>query len=341
MPTDFAAQVDLTAYDMTQAPEPQQLPVEVSSLREGIEVISIAPETVRVQLDAVETRSVPVEVDPGVVPAGLEIDDPVVSADEVEVRGPASVVSQVDRARALVNIPASGIDVNESVPLTLVDLEGQSLGTGQVELDPEAVSVQVEVRAVETQTTVAVRPTIQPGAPAPGFALESLSVDPSSVTIVGLPEDLAEIQAVQTAPISFDGASADQTFEVELQLPDGVSLADGEVATVTVVATIVPSVSSRTFVVGVVCEGAGENACLPGLDQLTLTLSGAGAALGGLSAADVTPVLDAAGLAPGAHSLTPTIVGLPAGVEVLAITPGSVPVTIVAPAPPPTPSPAP
>jgi hypothetical protein len=39
---------------------------------------------------------------------------------------------------------------------------------------------------------------------------------------------------VTTRPISIDGSSSDQTFEVELVLPDGVSLADGEPSTVTV-----------------------------------------------------------------------------------------------------------
>jgi YbbR domain-containing protein len=338
---DFVARVDVSAYDMTRAPEPQQLPIEVTTLREGLEIIAIEPQSVRVEIDAVEVRSVPVEVEPGAVPEGLEIDEPVVSASQVEIRGPASLVEQVDRAVALINIPASGIDVNEAVDLAVVDIAGQPVGTGMIDLDPETVSVQVDVRPVETQTTVAVRPNLEPGSPEPGFALEELSVEPSAVTIVGLPEDLAEITSIPTEPVSIDGASSDQTFEVALQLPEGVSLAAGEDELVTVVATIVPSVSSRTFVVGVVCEGGGANACLPRVDQVSVTLSGSGEALGALSAADVTPIVDASGLAPGNHSLTPAISDLPPGVQLISISPGTVPVSIVAPQPVPTPTPAP
>ena len=266
------------------------------SLKDGVEIVSVVPDSVRVEADRVDVRSVPVEVDRGTVPEGLEIDEPVVSADTAEVRGPASVVSQVDRAVAFVEIPASGINVNEPVPLTLVDIAGQPVGTGQLEVDPEVVSVQIEVRAVETETTVAVRPNIESGTPAPGFALEAIGVDPAYVTIVGLPEVLAEITSVTTEPISIDGLSADETFEVELQLPDDVTLADGEPSSVTVTATIGPSVSSRTFVVGVVCTGAGDNACLPRLDEISITLSGAGEALSALTAADLTPTVDASGL---------------------------------------------
>jgi YbbR domain-containing protein len=336
---DFVVEVDLSEYDLERAPEPQQLPLRFRSLKDGVEIQGVVPDEIRVEMDRVEVRTVPVEVDRGTIPDGLEIDEPVVSADTVEVRGPASVVDQVDRAVAFVDIPASGININEPVPLTLVDIGGQPIGTGQLDVVPEVVSVQIEVRAVETETTVAIRPNLEPGTPAPGFALEAISVEPASVTIVGLPEVLAEIASVTTEPISIDGISADQTFEVDLQLPDDITLADGEPTSVTVTATIGPSVSSRTFVVGIVCTGSGSNACLPRLDQVSVTLSGAGGALSALTAADVTPTVDASGLGPGDHDLTPTIGGLPEGVQLIAINPGTVPVTITAPQPTPTPAP--
>jgi YbbR domain-containing protein len=340
-PEDFVVSVDISAYDLESAPEPQELPLEVRALKDGIQGLSVVPETIRVQADRVEVRSVPVEVDPGSIPDGLEIDEPVVSDETVEVRGPASVVSQVDHAAAFVNIPASGINVNEPVPLRLVDTGGEVVGTGQLEVEPEVVSVQIEVRAVETETTVAVRPNIEAGTPAAGFALEEISVAPAYVTIVGLPEVLEAITSVTTEPITIDGLSADATFDVELQLPDDVTLADGEPTGVTVTATIGPSVSSRTFVVGVLCTGAGNNACLPRLDEVAITLSGAGDALSALAATDVTPTVDASGLDPGNYQLTPVVGGLPDGVELVGISPATVPVTIEAPQPPPTPTPTP
>jgi YbbR domain-containing protein len=339
---DFVARVDIGAYDMDRAPEPQRLPIEVVALREGVEVLTPTnPAEVRVEVDRIVARTVPVEVETGSIPDGLEIERPVINVREVEVRGPASVVDRVDRAVAFISIPASGINVNEAVDLTAVDVSNQPVATGMVELDPATVSVQVDVSAIETQTTVAVRPNVEPGTPAPGFALEALRVEPSTITIVGLPEDLGEIGSVLTEPISIDGASTSQTFEVGLQLPDGISLGPGEVDVVTVEATIGPSVSSRTFIVGVVCEGAGDNACLPQIDQVAVTVSGSGEALSALSAADVTPVIDVSGLDPGEYTLAPAIEGLPAGVELLGVSPGFVPVDVVEPSPPATPAPTP
>ena len=172
---DFVVSVDISAYDLTRAPEPQQLPLgaEPEGGVGSCQSCRLRP----CRADRVDVRSVPRR-------GGSERSRGLRSTTGGErryrqVRGPASVVSQVDRAVAFVEIPASGINVNEPVPLTLVDIAGQPVGTGQLEVDPEVVSVQIEVRAVETETTVAVRPNIESGTPAPGFALEAIGVNPA------------------------------------------------------------------------------------------------------------------------------------------------------------------
>jgi YbbR domain-containing protein len=336
----FAASVDLSEYDMERAPEPQVLDVQVRSLFEGVSVQSFQPETVRVAIDRIDVKTVPVEVDLGAIPEGFEHDEPVLSDEEVQVRGAASIVSQVDRAVALVSISASAIDINEPVNLVAVDVQGQPIGAGVVDIEPETVSVQIDVRETETTQAVPIRPEIV-GTPAPGFALTSLAVEPATVTLRGLPGALADVDEVVTEPLSIDGVFEDQSFEAQLVLPEGTRLddeSDEPVATVT--ATIVPSVSSRTFVVGVICANAGENECLPAIGQLSITLSGPGGVLSALGAGDLTPTLDAGGLAPGTYALVPIIGGLPEGVELLDVAPDSVSVTITAPATPaPTPAP--
>jgi YbbR domain-containing protein len=334
----FRATVDLSKYDMARAPEPQVLPIRVEALVDGVQVQTRDPETVTVELDRIDQKSVPVEVDYGEVPEQLEIDDPAVSVDNVAVRGPASLVSRVDRAVARVLIDESGIGVHRSVDLEAVDIDGQPVEN--VDVDPASVDVDIDVHQVETNKTVPVRPNIEPGTPAAGFALAALSVEPSTVTLRGLPDVLSGITEVLTEPLSIDGASQTETFEAELILPDEVRLTDGGEPTVSVTASIEPSVSSRSFVVGVVCQGSGTNGCLLGIEQVTVTVGGPGGALDGLAAGDITPFVDASGLGPGSYSLAPSIAALPEGLDLIGISPNAVPVTIVAPATPaPTPAP--
>jgi YbbR domain-containing protein len=335
----FRATVDLSDYDMDASPEPQVLPVQVVSLVENVEVVRQEPATVTVEIDGLIERRVPVVVDYGEVPDTLEVGEPVTSDQAVAVRGAATLVNQVDRAVARVLIDESGIRVERTVALEPVDLQGQPVAN--VAVDPQTVTVEIDVQAVETNRTVTVRPQIT-GTPSPGFALASLSVDPTVVTLRGLPDVLIGIDEILTEPASVTGLSADQEFDLELLLPEGARLLEPDSAVATVLVSIEPSVSSRTFVVGIICQGAGVNACLPGVEQLAVTLSGPGTAFSQLSAGDITPVVDVTGLPPGSYSLTPTFGGIPDGVLIESVSPGSVPVGIVAPATPePTPTPTP
>ena len=338
-PDSLVATVDLSAYDMDRAAEPQVLPVNVESLVDSLDVVSYEPASVTVVLDRVEERTIPVVVAYEPVPDGLDVDTPDLDVDEVVARGPVSLLRTVDHATARVLIDSSGIDVERpDVRLEAVDVDEQPVAN--IELTPASVFVRIDVRTVETETTVPIRLDVS-GTPAPGFALEGLTIEPAAVTLRGVPDVLAEIRSVVTEPVSIADASEDQTFEVALVLPDGARLADESAeAVVSVTATISPTVSSRTFVAGIVCQGAGANSCIPSLDQISVTLSGPGGALDSLSAADVTGILNVSGLGPGQHTVDVSLAALPAGIEVETISPGSVTVTIVAPATPaPTPTP--
>ena len=56
----FAATVDLSQYDMQRAGQQQSLPVQVRSLADGVSWLDFSPTRVTVNLDVLDTRSVPV-----------------------------------------------------------------------------------------------------------------------------------------------------------------------------------------------------------------------------------------------------------------------------------------
>lgn len=331
----FAVTVDLAAYDMDRSPELQSLPVRVTSLQQGVEVLEYQPTTVPVALDQLAERAVRVEVDTGNVPEGLAIGTPRTSHEEVTASGPESQLGRVDHAVARVQIFDSGIDVRQpQVPLVPVDIDGREVES--VELEPATIQVEIDVRAVETSKTVPIRPVLT-GNPADGFQVNAVTVEPAVVTIFGAPDAVEEVTEVTTEPLAVGGANADLELDATLVLPDGTRTAEDAAAPVVSVA-IGASIATRTYLVGVICEGAPDgSACLPQQAQLSVTLSGPAGALGDLDPADLTPTLDASGLDPGNHVLTPTF-SLPRGVDLVRVSPGSVTVQIVPPA---TPTPAP
>ena len=321
----FSVTVDLSAYDMSRAPQPQALAVEVDSLQDGLQILSYTPTTAAVALDKLAQRPLSVEVQTGKVPDGLAIDTPRVSAETVTASGPQSQLGRVARAVARVQIFESGIDVRQpQVELVPEDVDGQEVAS--VELTPATVSVEIDVHAVETSKTVPIRPVLS-GTPGTGSEVGSVTVEPAVVTIFGLPRALESVDEIATEPISIAGASQTLKRDATLVLPGGTRTAQGADAPVVSVA-IGPSVSSRTFVVGVDCRNAPSgSACLPEQSQLALTLRGRTNLLAGLDPSDLTPVLDASGLGAGEHNLTPTV-SLPNGVTLISISPTSVTVVI-------------
>lgn len=327
----FSASIDLSRYDTQRPGEPQLLPIKVSALGQGITVLSFTPTQVSVTLDTLDTRIVPVAVDRGSVPDGLDIGIPRVTPDGVQVKGASSRLNQVVRALAHVSIDASGISVDREFDLVPVDVDGQRVEA--VELTPNSVHISIDVTAVQTNKTVQVRPALS-GSPANGSEIDGVTVDPTTVTLRGTPDVLSSITEVATEPIDVDGVARTTTYERPLVVPDGATLVAGTPEGAKVTLTVRAASGSRTFTTGIVCRGAAAgNACLPQLDRLAVTLSGPLALLDGLDPADLTPFVDVAGLAPGPHDVQPQL-SLPKGLDLVSISPASVRILIQAPATP-------
>jgi YbbR domain-containing protein len=330
----FSVAVDLSAYDMDQPAVPQQLKVEVRPLIQGLEILGYAPASVPVSLDRLAQKQVRVVVDRGQVPEGLEIGTPSVSSSEVTASGPETQLGRVERAEVRVQVDQSGIDVSNQFDLLPVDVDGRVVPS--IELEPSTVTVEIDVRTVETTKTVPIRPALS-GSPPNGLEIASVRVNPAVITLRGRPDDLAVISEVSTEPIGLGGLDASSRVTTDLVLPSGVRLADPGVKTVVIV-QLRQAISTRTLLVGLICEGAESGAaCLPSLDQIAVTLRGPSTVLEGLDPADVTPVLDVSGLDAGTHSVAPAV-PLPDGVTLAAVSPRRVEV-VIEPAATPSPSP--
>lgn len=327
-PDTFSATVDLGKYNMDNPGQAQALPISVKSLDSSVQVLSYSPSTVRVVLDVLAEKSVPVVVDYGTVPPGLEVSTPTVSPSSVEAKGPSSRLNQVVRAIARLQIDASGIDISNQ-PFDVVPVDADGVRVESVELTPSAVVVNINVKSVETSKTVPVSAALT-GTPASGYEISGFTTSPLVVTLRGTPETLSGISEVSTESFSVTGLTGSKTFTVNLVLPPGTTLSGGVPTTVTVAVTITAQVGSRTFQVGVLCTGAAAGtSCQPQVSQVSITVAGPIAQLSALTASQLTPVLDVSGLGIGQHNVTPTVT-LPSGLSVLGFSPAQVPVVIVA-----------
>ena len=307
----FSASVDLEAYDMSQAGEPQLLPVDVRALDEEVTVLDYAPREISVILDRLAVRSVRVTVDRGEVPPGLEIGTPEVMPETVQAQGPESRLRLVTRALARVRIDPSGIDVNEQVDLIPVDVDGQPVAA--VELSPGSVAVQIEVSTAETSKTVPITPNLQGTLPE-GLTLVGVTTTPAAATLFGPPDVLAGVTSIATEAIDLAGVNGSGDLERALVLPAETRLGDGVADLVTVSVSVTAEQASRTILAGPVCQNVGAGlVCQPQVSQIPVTVSGPRAVVAALNPAQVVPLLDMAGKSAGTYQVTPTVT-LPSGV---------------------------
>jgi YbbR domain-containing protein len=318
---DFEAWVDLS--DVAAGSGPQSVPVQLRSIDPRVTVLGYQPQAVTVELDRVARKTVKVEVDRGQVPTNLEVGATTVLPEDVEVVGPASVISRVVAARASVLIQPSGIDVDQDVELVAVDEIGDAVA--QVELAPTTARVKIPVFSDRLSKTLPVSPQIT-GTAAAGFELASATVSPRFVTVEGDVDELQSLLTIDTEPISVSGFSSSQNIEAPLVLPTGVVALDAQTVRVAIVVRAVTA--SRNFEVGLRIVGARPGLTYaPDVDRVIITVGGSVAELDRLIGSTLAVDLDVSALGPGLAQVQPTA-SLPPGVTLVAANPPTVAVTV-------------
>jgi YbbR domain-containing protein len=318
----FTATVDLTGLKALPGAPPQSVPVFVQSVDPALQVIDYSPSRVAIRLDPLASAQVPVRVDKGTVPPGLDVRDPVVSQSTVTVSGPESAVRLVTAALARVRIDPSGLDVNETVALQPVDAGGNIVDG--VDVEPSSVRVTIQIGSSLATRTLPVNAVVT-GAPDPSVQITSVTVEPALVTVEGNANALAGIAAIDTRPVTIAGATADIVTDVGLNLPKGVNALNVQQVRVTIKVT--PRTGTRTYEAGV--QVVGGNPSLeyrPAVDRVLLTLGGTLDALDTVTATQLVARLDVTGLGVGT-SAVPVAVQLPAGISLVSASPQEVSVT--------------
>ena len=321
--SDFEAWIDLSKVDPGSGP--QSVSVQLRSVDPRVTVVEFQPQVVTVDLDKVDRKSVPVQVDHGDVPATLELGTTTMAPAKVDVVGPASVLTRVVAARASVVIQPSGIDVDQDVELVAVDVIGNAVP--QVKIEPGTSRITIPVFSDRLSKTLPISPQIT-GTPAAGFELASLTVTPRFVTVEGDVDELERLATIDTTPISVSGYSSSQTIEAPLALPTGIVALDVQSVKVDIVVRVVTS--SRSFEVGVRIVGGK-----PGLtyatdvDRVLITVGGSVADLDRLIGASLAVDLDVSALGQGKADVSATA-DLPAGVTLVTASPAKVTVTVTA-----------
>jgi YbbR domain-containing protein len=348
-PPDLGLRIDRTTFEAfvdlsTVQPTGQAISVDVmvEAVDDRIQVLDFEPRAISITVDSLGSKEVPIEAVLQPLPSGLDAGDPILEEVTALVSGPKSVVATVVKVQAEVSVDATGVDVNELVPLIPVDVNGDRLGAeARIDVEPALVRVRVPVFTDRRTKSLPVTPVVS-GTPAAGFEVASVTVSPSVVNVEGDANDLAGLEHLDTAPVVVAGASSELVQEVGLVLPVGVQ-AFGS-GTVEVTVRLRPVTATRTFEAGLVIVGERPDRRYElSTDRVLVTISGSVAELDRLASMSLTLTVDVTDLDLGTQAVAVSA-NLTTGLTLLDVSPNPVEVTVSIPESspaPPGPSPAP
>lgn len=162
-------------------------------------------------------RSISVPVLYARLPAGLQMTGYRFEQVNVHLRGGLTQMSQLGREEVKLVIDLADAQPGQKV-LTLrpEQVQGAPLGIEVTQVDPQTLTVTLEQSGAASLSVV---PDIT-GQPAPGFAIGSVTVEPSKVMVSGPVNRLRATAALATEAVSVDGASTAVIRTVDLSLDD-------------------------------------------------------------------------------------------------------------------------
>jgi len=308
------------------------VPVEVVSSDPEVEITETKPFEVSVNLQFEQVITLPVQVEVmDTPPLGYVSRIPKSSPKNVIVKGPESLISQIEQAVGEVYIRGSKETVERTTDVSVRDRNDQIID--DLTVLPAKVKVTIPIEQRFGYKEVSVSPVVV-GQVAPGYRVSSISTDPPTLTIVGSPNVLSSIPGfVETAQIDLSQATESIVRTVPLNLPNGVTVVFPErqekgPSGVQVAIEIAAMEDGIILQRPITQQGIDpEYWWRASPERADVFLSGPIPQLQTLKASDVEVIVDLFGLEPGVHKLQPTVF-LPDSFRVDAILPDTVEVTI-------------
>lgn len=215
-------------------PGTYQLNYRVSIDAPGVTLVSKTPTQITVVVDRMTSVSVPVEVEfLGELPEGCTVSSFHASPDAITVRGPESVLKDIQTAKVVYDLANLTTSTQTNVAYTLLDQNGKEVSDSH--LVPATPSTTLSIN-VKQNDFIPLTVNLVDDA----FLKESMvhvSIEPESVQVAGNPDVVRELNQIQLGSIDLgDVLKNDKTvFELPLLLPNGISSADApEKAVVTI-----------------------------------------------------------------------------------------------------------
>lgn len=331
-PSLLSAWIDLSGMQAGEQSAKVNVLIDASPVR----FIRVDPAEVNFRLEPLLTRTLPIElVVTGEPPLGYKKDAPEMNPEVVQISGPESIVSRAVQAKVSLDISGASQTVTSNLAIQVLDENGSPV-TG-LTINPNTVTVTQPISLLRGFRNVAVK-VVTTGQVANGYRLTNITVTPPTVTVSSAnPLAVNELPGfVETLPIDINGLTDDIEVNVDLNLPEGITLVREPSVLVQVNVAAIESSLTIPLPVEVLGLPPELQASIspPSVDVI---VSGPIPILDTLSPLSFRLVIDLTNLQPGVYQITPVLDLIPDQIQVESILPARVEVTII-PAPTQTPT---
>lgn len=214
--SNILARVDLSGYSEGQV----KIPITVSLVDQpsGISVSSVEPRESLFTFDKLITKEMPLTIrTTGTLPENYVLGELVSSSRFVSLSGPRTWVNEVDKVVSEVNVNNRISTDRESFTTLLIDEDGNEVRG--ISKEPNVVEITVPV-----YRTVTLPIELQTINELPeNYSIVDISITPSNIAVRGN-EDIKNLTKIDTEIIDINTLIGNAALEVELDLPQGVSL---------------------------------------------------------------------------------------------------------------------
>ena len=187
----------------------------------AIEVVSSSMDLIPITVENKLKKSVPVVVNyPGSVTSGYIAykENAILDYKTIEISGPESVVSLVEKAVVEVDMTGREETFAEQFPFTLCNGAGEPVNVEMVTTNTESVNVSVQIlRYMDVELTV----NVIDGGGATSDTCD-ITITPNPIRIAGSDALLDKITTIELGTLNLGEILSDGTFTFPIVLPEGV-----------------------------------------------------------------------------------------------------------------------
>lgn len=216
--SNIFAQVDLSGYSEGQV----RVPITVGLLDQSsaIRVESSDPKEVLFTFDRIITKDMEPIVDlTGQLGEDYILGDIVTRPQKILLRGPRSWVNQVTKISALVDISGKTDTMNLAVPIKILNDSGEEVRG--IEKDPGLIDMTIPIfRAIDLPIELITINELPEN-----YSVTDIEISPSTVRVKG-DNSIVNLNKLDTVEVDINQLLETTAMEVELNLPEGVTLVD-------------------------------------------------------------------------------------------------------------------